>query len=779
MSEKFPGNRNLDEEILRLRGEVAELKNALDQERRRQADSDERHRIAALRFKQAEASAKESRERLAFILQGLDMGSWDWNIQTGEIVDDKHWLEMLGYHAGEIESNTRCWEELFHPDDVSRIGKAFYAHAEGMAPFYEGEYRVRHKSGSWVRVLDKGKIIERDSQGKPLRATGVHINITNRRQTEKALLDSERRFRSLVETTSDWVWEVNADGVYTYVSPRIRDLLGYEPEEVVGKTPFDLMPKDEAERVSALFRDIAESQKSFAGLENVNLHKDGREIVLETNGVPFGDAQGKFLGYRGIDRDITYRKRAEERLRASEKLLNDILDASPIPQFVIDRDHRIIQWNKALEDYSGIRADDIVGTDQQWRPFYREKRPTMADLLAGGEVEKIPEWFAGKFAKSKLVEGAYEATGFFPAMGKDGKWLYFTASAIKDSNGSIVGAVETLEDITERKQAEESLHRLNRELRAISDCNQTLVRAEDEQSLLNDVCHSICDKAGYRMAWVGYAEKDDAKTVRPVAWAGFENGYLADANITWAETEHGRGPTGTAIRSGKSVCIQDFIADLRAAPWREKALQRGYRSSIALPLRGEQPDVFGALTIYSSMPDSFTSDEIRLLEELAGDLAFGINVLRTRVERKRAEEALKEREEFLSSVVENIPHMIFIKDGKDLKFIRMNRAGEELRRMLFAKTTERCSKADSSTTLQRGRWKQRRASGSSTQKRCRFWIKRGNRHTFLEYPKTSPSANGRKRSKRDCGSSWSKPRRWIPSAAWPAAWPTISTTCST
>ena len=97
--------------------------------------------------------------------------------------------------------------------------------------------------------------------------------------------------------------------------------------------------------------------------------------------------------------------------------------------------------------------------------------------------------------------------------------------------------------ITERKRAEEALHRLNRELRAISNCNQTLMRAEDEQTLLNDICRIVCDEAGYRMAWVGYAENDDAKTVRPVAWAGVEDGYLANANITWADTERGRGPS--------------------------------------------------------------------------------------------------------------------------------------------------------------------------------------------------------------------------------------------
>jgi len=134
----------------------------------------------------------------------------------------------------------------------------------------------------------------------------------------EALRQSEERFRALTESTSDWIWEVDADGVYTYASPKVNDLLGYKPEEVIGKTPFDLMPPDEAERVGAIFRDIVASQSPFERLENINLHKDGRHVVLETSGVPFFDKDSNLLGYRGIDRDITERKLAEKALRERE-----------------------------------------------------------------------------------------------------------------------------------------------------------------------------------------------------------------------------------------------------------------------------------------------------------------------------------------------------------------------------------------------------------------------------------------------------------------------------
>ena len=196
--------------------------------------------------------------------------------------------------------------------------------------------------------------------------------------------------------------------------------------------------------------------------------------------------------------------------------------------------------------------------------------------------------------------------------------------------------------LIERKLAEETQRRLNRELRAISNCNQALLRAEDERTLLDEVCRIVCNEAGYRMAWVGYAEHDDAKTVRPVAWAGVEDGYLTTAGIVWSDTECGRGPTGSAIQTGKTSQVWDFVTDPQAALWCQEAARRGHRCNIALPLKDETGTGFGAFTIYSAEPDAFPPDEVRLLEELAGDLAFGIMVLRGRIERKRAEEEIRQ-----------------------------------------------------------------------------------------------------------------------------------------
>ncbi len=146
-------------------------------------------------------------------------------------------------------------------------------------------------------------------------ATALHIRGAELGHAMEALRDNEERFRSLVETTSDWIWEVDARGMYTYSSPKVVDLLGYTPEEVVGKSPFDFMLPDEAARVGRQFSELAAVHKPFERLENVNVRKDGGQVVIETSGVPIFDRDGKLAGYRGIDRDITERVRAHAKLK--------------------------------------------------------------------------------------------------------------------------------------------------------------------------------------------------------------------------------------------------------------------------------------------------------------------------------------------------------------------------------------------------------------------------------------------------------------------------------
>jgi sigma-B regulation protein RsbU (phosphoserine phosphatase) len=192
----------------------------------------------------------------------------------------------------------------------------------------------------------------------------------------------------------------------------------------------------------------------------------------------------------------------------------------------------------------------------------------------------------------------------------------------------------------EREKAEQEILRTNRAHRALSTSNQALVRATNETGLLDQICRIIVSAAGYRFCWAGRAEQDEAKTVRPIAQAGACDGYLETAHITWADTERGRGPTGTCIRTGVTQVSRHIATDAAFEPWRAEALKRGFQSSIAIPLVVDAK-TYGALTIYSTEAAAFNGEEVDLLTELAGDIGYGITALHTQAERKRAEEEIR------------------------------------------------------------------------------------------------------------------------------------------
>ncbi|MDD4092777.1 MAG: PAS domain S-box protein, partial [Smithellaceae bacterium] len=177
---------------------------------------------------------------------------------------------------------------------------------------------------------------------------------------------------------------------------------------------------------------------------------------------------------------------AENELKESEERLRSVVSRSPIPAFVIGKDHHILYWNKALEQLTKIRAEDVIGTTQQWRAFYARKRPCMADLLVSRAQEKISKWYTGKYIKSKLLDEAYEAIDFFPELGHHGKWLRFTAAIIRNEAGDLIGAIETLEDITRRKKAKEALLRAHRDLEERVQA-RTAELAQANEALLNEL----------------------------------------------------------------------------------------------------------------------------------------------------------------------------------------------------------------------------------------------------------------------------------------------------
>jgi len=221
------------------------------------------------------------------------------------------------------------------------------------------------------------------------------------------------------------------------------------------------------------------------------------------------------------------------------------------------------------------------------------------------------------------------------------RWVWGHGCGIFSADGALVALEGFITDITDRKQAEVALHKVNRALRTLSEFNQLLVRAPDETALLHNVCRIAVEFGGYRMAWVGIAQHDEAKTVKPVAWAGHEEGYLEHARISWADDEHGGGATGRAIRTGNVCIVKDVQQEPAASPWASEMARLGYTSSMALPLIGPG-GTFGALNLYATDSNAFDEEEVRLLTELATDLAYGLSALRTENERRQAVDALRD-----------------------------------------------------------------------------------------------------------------------------------------
>jgi PAS domain S-box-containing protein len=262
----------------------------------------------------AEANGKQTEERYRHLYEqspiGIGLASPDGRVVSG----NKAMETIIGYSIEELrEINIADLYENLEDrkaliEDVNRYG--------GVVNF---PVRLKRKHGTPIDCLLT--ISQFHGLGGEDLLQTICIDITERKRAEEALRQSEDRFRSLVETTSDWIWEVNRNGVYTYASPKVKELLGYEPEEVIGKTPFDLMPPEEAKPIEQEFRAIVKSQRPFKILENVTLHKQGRSVILETSGIPIFDLSGQLCGYRGIDRDITKRKRADQALLEREREL--------------------------------------------------------------------------------------------------------------------------------------------------------------------------------------------------------------------------------------------------------------------------------------------------------------------------------------------------------------------------------------------------------------------------------------------------------------------------
>jgi PAS domain S-box-containing protein len=390
------------------------------------------------------------------------------NIPAREIVGSRqHWRAFYG-------EARPCMADLLVDGAMEKVPQWYagkYRKSELLEEAYEATdfFPDLGDDGRWLRFTAAAI---RDFEGRIVGAIETLEDITERVTSEMKREEIEQELFGIIEGSPIPTFVIGLDHKVIHWNRALERLSRIPAQEMIGTNQHwrafyaeerpcmaDLLVNETPEIIPEWYKGVARSKLLDETYEAEGFFPDlgERGRWLRFTAVPIRSSKRALIGAIETLEDITERKEAEQKCAENERRLYSIVQGFSIPAFVIGKDHRVIYWNRALERLSNIPAREIVGTRQQWRAFYAQERPCMADLLVDRALEKIPKWYSGKYRKSDLIEEAYEATDFFPDLGKKGRWLRFTAAAIRDSRGDLVGAVETLEDITERKLAEAAL----------------------------------------------------------------------------------------------------------------------------------------------------------------------------------------------------------------------------------------------------------------------------------------------------------------------------------
>jgi PAS domain S-box-containing protein len=387
--------------------------------------------------KRAEEALRKSEEKFAKAFRSSPVAIAVTRLSDGRIIEvNEALLKLLHFSRDEVIGRTTL--ELGIWVDVN--DRAEYTRRLLRDGSTRGlEYRLRTKDGDIVTIHLSAELLELSGEACML---ATLVDLTERKRAEEALAESRKRYRGLVEKINDWVWEIDADGVYTYASPRALELLGYTPEEIVGKTPFDFMPPGEAQRVRNAFQPIWLQRKPLELLENALVRKDGRLVTVETSGMPMFAEDGSFLGYTGIDRDVTSRKRAEEALRESEQRYRRLVENLKGSHFVYRHDTTgmLTYVSESVTQVLGYTLDE--GMSHYGKYFTDHPANQAAHRHTELTLQGIPQ-------------PPYEVNMWH----KDGstRWLEVQEVSVYDADGKVVAVEGVAQDITERKQAQEAL----------------------------------------------------------------------------------------------------------------------------------------------------------------------------------------------------------------------------------------------------------------------------------------------------------------------------------
>jgi len=521
--------------------------------------------------------------------------------------------------------------------------------------------------------------------------------ISERRRAEETLCASEQRLQDIFDNSTAVVSVKDLDLRYIFANREYERHFHIQRDQIHGKSDHDIHPRAVAETLRVNDLRVIETGTPIQFEAAVPMVKGRRHYIF----VKFllRDHAETPYAVCGIATDITASKRAEEiqverarqaalradihaafsvtqstlpaMLQRSAQAIVDHLDAAFARIWTLNDLQNTLELQASAGLYTrldGEHARVAVGK-LKIGLIAQERKPHLTNDVLNDQRISNPEWakregmvaFAGY---PLLVEGRLI-----------GVLAMFSRKLLPpDTLEALEAVADTIAQNVERKRTEEKLARLNRTLQTLYQCNQALVRAKEEYELLQSVCRILVDAGGLRMAWVGYRELNEEKTVRLVASAGYEEGDLERVNMTWEDTARGSGSVDTAIRRVAMFSNKETPGDSSMAPWQVESLRRRYSSSIALPLNCHG-EAFGALALYAEEPDAFNEKTVEQYTDLANNLAYGVMALRTREERKRAEEALRESEQRLQDIIDNSAAVVFVKDLQ-LRYLLVNREYE-------------------------------------------------------------------------------------------------------